>query len=722
MEAFLEKYKEFQHIIPIKWLKNVDFSNAASLTTLRQLLTTLPEKDGSDKLCTLLLLEELSNDLSFKEFVQLLGSAELDQDFVTFVENYGADLEKMIDYERDHLLTYPGLATLYHQKYLLRKDNVVERPQHFFMRIAVAMHHTDYSVSMKENFERIFNTYEALSLLEYIHGSPTLFSSGTNLNQLASCFLYGGFEVKEARDFIPFWEKVANILTRTGGVGVAMTSIENIMPHLSLLNSTVYLSEDGRKSGSLAVYLEPWHYEIEKFLDAKKNVGDEKMRARDLFYGLWVPDLFMKRVEEKKHWSLFKPSKVPSLYKTFGKKFEKLYLEYEEAGLAEETVDAGELMNHIINIQIMTGTPYMLFKDRINTCTNETFGTIMCGNLCTEIVQYSDPSKIAVCTLASVSLPKCIKDGQFNFDKLEELTRLMVQNLNRIIDTNRPFLEECRDNIYDRPIGLGVQGMADMFAILGIPFGSPKARELNRLIFETMYFYAMDESNAMVEYGMGVRYKDFEKSPLSRGIFHFDHFDGVKLYNEGEQGEFFTPPVTKEDWEHLKESIQKYGVRNSLFVAPMPTASTSLILGNTECFDPFPSMIYLRKSSIGDLWIVNQHLRQVLTQAGLWTHEMVQKIIANQGSLMGIEEIPKDIADLFPISWEIKPKVLLEMAAARAPFIDQNQSLNMYVAKPSVEVMKKIHFTAWEWLLKGSLYYLRSCPTKPVYTLCDNCN
>ncbi len=624
-------------------------------------------------------------------------------DVYQIVMKHARELDSAIIYDRDFGYDYFGFKTL-ERSYLLKiYGRVAERPQHMLMRVAVGIH--------KENIKAAIETYNLMSEKWFTHATPTLFNAGTPKPQMSSCFL---IQVKEdsIEGIYDTLKDCAKISQSAGGIGIAIHKIRatgsyikgtngtsnGIIPMLKVFNETArYVDQGGgKRKGSIAVYLEPWHADIFEFLDIRKNHGKEELRARDLFTALWIPDLFMKRVEADEHWTLMCPNECPGLYEVYGQKFEELYTSYEKAGKGRKTIKARELWQAIIEAQIETGNPYMLYKDACNEKSNQkNLGTIQSSNLCTEIIEYTAPDEIAVCNLASIALPKFVdeKTKTFDFQKLYEITKVVTRNLNKIIDLNYyPVPEARKSNLRHRPIGLGVQGLADTFILLRYPFDSDEAKKLNRDIFETIYFAALTASNELAkEYGP---YETYEGSPISKGIFQFDMWN-VK-------------PSDRWDWETLRQNILKFGVRNSLLVAPMPTASTSQILGNNECFEPFTSNIYVRRVLSGEFIVVNKYLLRDLVKLGLWNDKLKNKIIAANGSIQNIEEIPQELKDLYKTVWEIKQKHILDMAADRGAFIDQSQSLNLFMEDVNVAKLSSAHFYAWKKGLKTGMYYLRT--------------
>lgn len=610
-------------------------------------------------------------------------------------------LDSTIIYDRDFAFDYFGFKTL-EKSYLLKIDGkIVERPQHMYMRVAVGIH--------KNDIESVIKTYHLMSERWMTHATPTLFNAGTPKPQMSSCFLLT-MKDDSIDGIYDTLKQTAKISQSAGGIGLAIHNIRatgsyiggtngtsnGIIPMLRVFNDTArYVDQGGgKRKGAFAIYLEPWHADVFEFLDLRKNHGKEEMRARDLFYALWISDLFMKRVEANEEWSLFCPNEAPGLSESWGPAFEQLYTQYEAAGKARKTVKAQELWFKILDSQIETGTPYLLYKDAANSKSNQqNLGTIKSSNLCTEIMEYTSPEEVAVCNLASLALPRFVIDGKFDHEKLFEVTYQVTKNLNAVIDNNYyPVPEAKTSNMRHRPVGLGVQGLADVFIMLRLPFESDLAKLLNKNIFETIYFAAMTASKDLAKQD-GV-YPTYEGSPVSKGIFQFDMW-GVT-------------PSDRWDWDALKEEVKKYGVRNSLLVAPMPTASTSQIFGNNECFEPYTSNIYTRRVLSGEFIIVNKHLLKDLVQLGLWNNNMKNKIIAANGSVQHIDEIPADIKELYKTVWEIKQRNLIDMAADRGAYICQSQSLNLFVDTPSASKLTSMHFYAWKKGLKTGMYYLRT--------------
>jgi len=571
------------------------------------------------------------------------------------------------------------------------------------MRVAVGIH--------GEDIPAVIETYNLLSEKWFTHATPTLFNAGTPKPQLSSCFLLT-MKDDSIDGIYDTLKQTAKISQSAGGIGLSIHNVRakgsyikgtggtsnGIVPMLRNFDMTArYVDQGGgKRKGSFAIYLEPWHADVFEFLELKKNHGKEEMRARDLFYAMWIPDLFMKRVETNDVWSLFCPNEAPGLADCYGDDFERLYEKYEKEGRFRKQIKAQDLWFEILEAQIETGTPYILYKDAANKKSNQkNLGTIKSSNLCTEIMEYSSPDEVAVCNLASLALPKFVTDdGKFDHQKLYEITKVVTRNLNKVIDVNYyPIPEAQKSNMRHRPIGLGVQGLADAFILLRMPFDSPEASGLNKDIFETMYFAAMEASMELSK-ELGP-YETFKGSPVSKGIFQFDMW-GV------------TPDSGRWDWEKLKKEVKQYGVRNSLLLAPMPTASTSQILGNNECFEPYTSNIYTRRTLSGEFIIANKHLMKDLISLGLWSETMRQKLISTNGSVQSIPEIPQHIKDIYKTVWEISQKTIIDMSADRGAFICQSQSLNIHITNPNFGKLTSMHFYAWKKGLKTGMYYLRS--------------
>ncbi|MBE7177858.1 MAG: ribonucleoside-diphosphate reductase subunit alpha [Mucilaginibacter polytrichastri] len=618
------------------------------------------------------------------------------------IENNAELLDSTLIYDRDFGFDYFGFKTL-EKSYLLKLEGrIAERPQHMFMRVAVGIH--------KHDIESAIATYNLMSERWFTHATPTLFNAGTPKPQMSSCFLLT-MKDDSIDGIYDTLKQTAKISQSAGGIGLSIHNVRatgsyisgtngtsnGIIPMLRVFNDTArYVDQGGgKRKGAFAVYLEPWHADIFDFLDLRKNHGKEEMRARDLFYALWVSDLFMKRVEEDGKWSLFCPHEAPGLAECFGAEFEEKYIQYENEGRARKTVKAQELWFAILDAQVETGTPYLLYKDAANSKSNQqNLGTIKSSNLCTEILEYTSADEVAVCNLASLALPRYVIDDKFDHQKLYEVTYQATLNLNRIIDYNYYPVEEARNsNLRHRPIGLGVQGLADTFILLRMPFESEEAQQLNKDIFETIYFAAMTASKDLaIKEGA---YETFKGSPLSKGKFQFD------LWN-------VKPTSGNWDWESLRKEVVEHGVRNSLLVAPMPTASTSQILGNNECFEPYTSNIYTRRVLSGEFIVVNKHLLRDLVKLKLWNTDMKNKIIMANGSIQNISEIPDDVKALYKTVWEIKMRSIIDMAADRGAFICQSQSLNLFVSAPNASKLTSMHFYAWKKGLKTGMYYLRT--------------
>lgn len=626
----------------------------------------------------------------------------ISKDTYTIIQKNKDRLDSAIIYDRDYEFDYFGFKTL-ERSYLLRMNNeVVERPQHLLMRTAVGIH--------GEDIEAAIETYNLMSEKWFIHATPTLFNAGTPKPQLSSCFLLSMTDDSISGIFETL-ARCAKISQSAGGIGLSIHNIRatgsyirgtggtsnGIIPMLKVYNDTArYVDQGGgKRKGAFAVYLEPWHADIFDFLDLKKNHGKEEARARDLFYAMWIPDLFMERVKEDGEWSLFCPNEAPGLYDSYGGEFEALYHQYESEGRARKTIKAQDLWFAILESQIETGTPYILYKDAANKKSNQkNLGTIHSSNLCTEILEYTSKDEVAVCNLGSLSLPKFVnEDRTFDFEALGRITRVLTRNLNKIIDINYYPIEEARNsNMRHRPIGIGVQGLADAFLLMRFPFDSAEARKLNKDIFETIYHAAVSESCELAkEHGA---YSTFDGSPASQGILQFDMW-GVE-------------PSDRYDWTSLKQDIQANGLRNSLLLAPMPTASTSQILGNNECFEPYTSNIYSRRTLSGEYIVVNRHLLKDLIGLEMWNDDMRQKLMASNGSVADIPEIPEHIKELYKTTWEISMKAIIDMAADRGAFICQSQSLNLFVENPNFGKLSSMHFYAWQKGLKTGMYYLRT--------------
>jgi ribonucleoside-diphosphate reductase alpha chain len=613
-------------------------------------------------------------------------------------------LDSNIIYNRDFGYDFFGFKTL-ERSYLLKLNGViVERPQHMLMRVSVGIHMDD--------IEAVLDTYELMSKRYFTHATPTLFNSGTPKPQMSSCFLLA-MQDDSIDGIYDTLKQTAKISQSAGGIGLSIHNVRatgsyisgtngtsnGIVPMLRVYNDTArYVDQGGgKRKGSFAIYIETWHADIFDFLDLKKNHGKEEMRARDLFYAMWTSDLFMKRVENDAEWTLMCPNECPGLYDCHGEEFEELYTSYEKQGKGRKTIRARELWEKILESQIETGTPYMLYKDSANRKSNQkNLGTIRSSNLCTEIMEYTSPDEVAVCNLASIALPMFIKDGAFDHDELFRVTKRVTKNLNRVIDRNYyPVIEAENSNMRHRPVGLGVQGLADAFIKLRMPFTSDPAKELNQEIFETLYFAALTAS--MEEAEKDGPYSSYKGSPISKGEFQHNMW-GVK--DDELSGRW--------DWAGLRKQIKKHGVRNSLLVAPMPTASTSQILGNNECFEPYTSNIYTRRVLSGEFIVVNKHLLEDLVDLGLWTEDMKQDLMRANGSVQHIEGIPADIKELYKTVWELSMKDIIDMSRHRGYFIDQSQSLNLFMEGATMAKLTSMHFYAWKSGLKTGMYYLRT--------------
>jgi len=621
------------------------------------------------------------------------------------------EFESMIDYSRDFMFDYFGYKTL-EKGYLLRRRDgrVWERPQHMWMRVAIQLHGA--------SFARVKETYDALSQGYFIHATPTLFNSGTQHPQLSSCFLVH-MQDDSIKGIYDTLGECAQISKWAGGIGLSVHNIRardavikgtngkstGITPMLKVFNDTAkYVNQGGKRNGSFAVYLEPWHADIEEFLRLKLNTGNDDERARDLFYGLWIPDLFMQRVEQDGYWSMFSPDTCPGLSDCWGDAFNELYCEYERKNLAMREIPAKKLWQMIVDAQIQTGGPYLLYKDACNAKSNQqNLGTIKSSNLCTEIIEFTSPEETAVCNLGSLALPKFVIDGNFNFELLRKYTTILARNLDLVIDKTYYPTEKCKtSNLRHRPIGIGIQGLADVFAMLRLPWSSEGAAKLNREIFENIYFAAATESmlRSSVDDWRGLplignnSYSSFDGSPISQGKLQYH------LWGE-------TPITTYLNWGMLAKMCTG-GMRNSLLIAPMPTASTSQILGNNECFEPFTSNLYSRRVLSGEFMVVNKYLVEDLVALGLWTSDVRSQIIANNGSIQTMLELPAEMRELYKTVWEIPMKTLINMARDRAPFICQSQSLNLFMAEPTPSKVSSMHFYAWKTGLKTGCYYLRT--------------
>ncbi|ABN64299.1 Ribonucleoside-diphosphate reductase large chain 1 [Scheffersomyces stipitis CBS 6054] len=634
-----------------------------------------------------------------------LHSPMISKETYDIILKHTDELNSAIVYDRDFNYNYFGFKTL-ERSYLLRiNGKVAERPQHLIMRVAIGIHGDD--------IEKVIESYNLMSQRLFTHGSPTLFNAGTPSPQMSSCFLVAMKD--DSIDGIYDTLKTCALISKSaGGIGLHIHNIRStgayiagtngtsngIIPMVRVFNNTArYVDQGGNKRpGAFALYLEPWHSDIFDFIDIRKNHGKEEIRARDLFPALWIPDLFMKRVEQNADWTLFSPNEAPGLADVYGDEFEELYERYERENRGRSTIKAQKLWYSILEAQTETGTPFMLYKDACNKKSNQkNLGMIKSSNLCCEIVEYSSPEEVAVCNLASIALPSFVeKDDSslwYNFEKLHEVTKVVTKNLNKIIDRNYyPVPEARRSNMRNRPIALGVQGLADTFMALRLPFDSQQARELNIQIFETIYHAAVESSIELAQ--IEGPYESYEGSPASKGLLQYDLWD--------------RKPTELWDWDTLKQNLSKHGLRNSLLVAPMPTASTSQILGNNECFEPYTSNIYSRRVLAGEFQIVNPYLLRDLVDLGIWNDAMKNNIIANNGSVQGLANVPDEIKALYKTVWEISQKHIIDMAADRAAFIDQSQSLNIHIKDPTMGKLTSMHFYGWKRGLKTGMYYLRT--------------
>ncbi len=628
----------------------------------------------------------------------------LADDVYQIIQDNKEVLDSTIIYDRDFSYDYFGFKTL-ERSYLLRTDGqIAERPQHMLMRVSIGIHKDDIAAAIE--------TYEMMSKKYFTHATPTLFNAGTPKPQMSSCFLLT-MKDDSIDGIYDTLKQCSKISQSAGGIGLSIHNVRakgsyirgtngtsnGIVPMLRVFNDTArYVDQGGgKRKGSFAIYLEPWHADVFDFLDLRKNHGKEEMRARDLFYAMWTPDLFMERVEANGEWTLMCPNECPGLADVYGAKFKTLYEKYEKEGKGRKTIKARELWEKIVESQIETGTPYMLYKDACNEKSNQkNLGTIKSSNLCTEIVEYTAPDEVAVCNLASLALPMFVEDGKFDHEKLYNVTYKVTKNLNVVIDRNYYPVQEARNsNMRHRPIGLGVQGLADAFILLRLPFTSPEAKQLNKDIFETIYFASLKASKDLAK--VDGAYETFKGSPISKGKFQFDLW-GVKAKDLSGRW----------DWDELRAEIIESGVRNSLMLAPMPTASTSQILGNNECFEPYTSNIYTRRVLSGEFIIVNKHLLKDLVKLGLWNDELKNEILRTNGSIQNIENIPQNIKDLYKTVWELSMKDIIDMAGERGQFIDQSQSLNLFVENANLGKLTSMHFYAWKQGLKTGMYYLRT--------------
>jgi ribonucleoside-diphosphate reductase alpha subunit len=666
----------------------------------------------------------------------------ISKNFFEYYTNNQSEIDNMFDYNRDYLIDYFGFKTL-ERAYLFKVDNkIVERPQHMWMRVAIGIHG---DLNNPNSLGLVKETYDLMSQKYFTHATPTLFNAGTPNPQLSSCYLIA-MEDDSIDGIYNTLKDCAQISKYSGGIGLHIHNIrakdshiqgtngktDGLVPMLRVFNSTArYVNQSGKRNGSFAIYLEPWHADISDFLELKKNHGDEELKARDLFYALWIPDLFMERVKEKAgKWSLFCPNECPGLSDCYGQEFKELYEKYEQEGKSRRTILARDLWFQILDAQMETGTPYLLYKDAANMKSNQkNLGTIKSSNLCCEVVQYSDNKETAVCNLASIALPAFVNETtkQFDYNKLLEVTKVITNNLNRVIDINFYPTEKTRlSNMKHRPIGIGVQGLADAFILMDVAFHSEEAKQINKDIFETIYYAALTKSNELaiertnwyqytfnnnnsnnnpfsftedeltkLPISLRGSYSSFLGSPASQGILQFDmwsNFSGVS---------------NRYDWSALKESIRHNGLRNSLLVAPMPTASTSQILGYNECFEPITSNIYSRRTMAGEFVLPNKYLTKDLIKLGLWNEQIKNNIIANKGSIQHLDNLPQHIRDKYKIVWEIPMKHVIDMAADRGAFICQSQSLNLWMEEPVYNKLTSMHFYAWEKGLKTGIYYLR---------------
>ena len=628
----------------------------------------------------------------------------LSDEVLEVIKNNAEELDSTIIYNRDFGYDYFGFKTL-ERSYLLKLNGkIAERPQHMLMRVSVGIHLDDLA-AVKE-------TYELMSKKYFTHATPTLFNSGTPKPQMSSCFLLA-MKDDSIDGIYDTLKQTAKISQSAGGIGLSIHNVRatgsyiggtngtsnGIVPMLRVFNDTArYVDQGGgKRKGSFAIYVEPWHADIFDFLDLKKNHGKEEMRARDLFYAMWIPDLFMERVQNDAEWTLMCPNECPGLFECHSEEFEALYHKYESENKGRKTVKARELWEKILESQIETGTPYMLYKDAANRKSNQkNLGTIKSSNLCTEIMEYTSPDEVAVCNLASIALPMFIKNNEFDHKELFRVTKRVTKNLNRVIDRNYyPVIEAQNSNFRHRPVGLGIQGLADAFIMLRLPFTSDEAKKLNQEIFETLYFAALTAS--MEEAKADGVYESYKGSPISEGLFQHNLW-GIK--DEELSGRW--------DWKKLRKEIKKSGVRNSLLVAPMPTASTSQILGNNEAFEPYTSNIYTRRVLSGEFIVVNQHLLEDLVELGLWNEDLKEEIMRANGSVQDIEIIPQELKELYKTVWELSMKDIIDMSRQRGYFIDQSQSLNLFMENANMAKLTSMHFYAWKSGLKTGMYYLRT--------------
>ena len=635
---------------------------------------------------------------------QLRNAGIITTEIDDFIQENKDILNKTITPKLDNDLGFFGLKTL-EKSYLQRINNkIVETPQYMFMRVAACIHCGDPIKTVE--------TYKYMSKGFFIHATPTLFNAGTPRPQLSSCFLLA-MKDDSIDGIYDTLKDCAQISKWAGGIGIHVHNVranksrikgtngtsDGIVPMLRVFNSTArYVNQAGRRKGSFAIYIEPWHADIMEFLELRLNQGDEEARTRDLFTALWIPDLFMERVRDDGDWSLMCPDQCPGLSDVYGNDFAELYTRYEREGRTRGTVKASVIWKAIIRSQIETGTPYMLYKDACNKKSNQkNLGVIKSSNLCSEIIEYTDKDETAVCNLASLALPRFVENGEFNYTQLHKVARVVTRNLNMVIDrTFYPIPEAERSNMRHRPVGIGVQGLADVFMLCGISFDSPEAKQINKNIFETIYHAALEESCALSrEFGP---YESFEGSPASQGILQPDLWEqSPDDYSSGLW-----------NWSSLRKNIKKHGIRNSLVMAPMPTASTSQILGNNECIEPYTTNIYVRRTLAGEFVVVNKHLVKYLQSRGLWSREVKNKIIAQGGSVQNLDEVEEHVKPIFKTVWEIKQRDLIDMAADRGVFIDQSQSLNLFVEQPTLAKLSSMHMYSWKKGLKTGMYYLRT--------------
>jgi ribonucleoside-diphosphate reductase alpha chain len=658
---------------------------------------------------------------SFYETMKLMHEHEnngkktniISDEFMSFVEDKKEELDRIIDYSRDYNYSYFGFKTL--TKIYLNKINgkVVERPQHMLMRVAVCVH--------LGKLDKILESYNEMSMGKFTHASPTLFNSGSARPQLASCFL---LKCEDDLEHIYETNKRSALISKYGGgIGIDISNVrckgsiihanngksDGIVPMCKVFNATAnYCNQAGRRKGSIAMYLQPWHPDILDFLALRYNNPPEELRARDLFTAMWIPDIFMRRVEADDIWSLFDPNTVRELCDTYGEEFDKIYERAENEGRYIKQIKARDVWKEVLHSQQETGLPYIAYKDSINRKNNQkNIGIIRSSNLCSEILEYTDTDSVAVCNLSSLSLPSFVRDNKYDFSELARITKIAVRNLNKVIDiTYYPVKEAENNNLSYRPIGLGIQGLADVFAMFRVPWGSELATKLNRVISEVIYYYALEASYEVAQ--IQGPYKAFEGSPVSRGILQYDMWETIPLTLDGI--EIFGETL-KLDWEGLKEKC-KSGVRNSLLIALMPTATSSQILNNNEAFEPFTSNIYTRSTMSGDFIMVNKHLAKHLKELNLWDKDMVNRIIEANGSVQDIEEIPRDIRDIYKTVWEISQKIVIDYAADRGAFVDQSQSMNIFIEQPSYAKLSSMHMYGWKRGLKTGSYYIRSKPSR----------